>query len=182
MTKFICSICGFIHEGVTAPEKCPICMASASKFSEIQETTIAMDVKEKEIDGSETETIPESKETVNESIKTKEEEFFDKKELIQDESSLDSVTENSPSKKELPNQGSQSDPEEEEIIKHFNETKGILQVVKWYKETYNVGLKEAKEKVESVLIKHDLWKRGGSGCAVTIMVAITSTLSLFWLL
>ncbi|MDR2860035.1 MAG: NADH peroxidase, partial [Mediterranea sp.] len=25
MKKFRCSVCGYIHEGDTAPEKCPLC-------------------------------------------------------------------------------------------------------------------------------------------------------------
>ncbi len=34
MKKFICSICGFVHEGDAAPEKCPQCGAPAAKFNE----------------------------------------------------------------------------------------------------------------------------------------------------
>jgi rubrerythrin len=34
MKKFICTICGYIHEGDTAPEKCPQCGASKEKFQE----------------------------------------------------------------------------------------------------------------------------------------------------
>ncbi|MCL2634122.1 MAG: NADH peroxidase [Oscillospiraceae bacterium] len=34
MKKFICSICGFVHEGDSAPENCPQCNAPASKFNE----------------------------------------------------------------------------------------------------------------------------------------------------
>ena len=37
MKKFVCSICGYVHEGDSAPEKCPQCGAPASKFSEQQE-------------------------------------------------------------------------------------------------------------------------------------------------
>ncbi|MGL5479414.1 MAG: rubredoxin-like domain-containing protein, partial [Clostridium sp.] len=25
MKKFVCTVCGYIHEGETAPEKCPVC-------------------------------------------------------------------------------------------------------------------------------------------------------------
>ena len=35
--KFICSVCGFIYEGDAAPEKCPLCKAPASKFTELVE-------------------------------------------------------------------------------------------------------------------------------------------------
>ena len=34
MAKYVCSICGYVHEGDSAPEKCPICKAPASKFTE----------------------------------------------------------------------------------------------------------------------------------------------------
>ena len=34
MKKFICTICGYAHEGGSAPEKCPTCKAPASKFTE----------------------------------------------------------------------------------------------------------------------------------------------------
>lgn len=32
MAKFVCMVCGYVHEGDSAPEKCPICKAPASKF------------------------------------------------------------------------------------------------------------------------------------------------------
>ena len=35
MAKFQCTICGHIHEGLEAPEKCPICKAPSSKFTVI---------------------------------------------------------------------------------------------------------------------------------------------------
>lgn len=34
MKKFVCSICGYVHEGDTPPERCPQCGAPAAKFSE----------------------------------------------------------------------------------------------------------------------------------------------------
>ncbi len=35
MKKFVCSICGYVHEGEAAPEKCPQCGVPASKFNEM---------------------------------------------------------------------------------------------------------------------------------------------------
>jgi len=32
--KFICTVCGYVHEGAAAPEKCPQCKAPANKFNE----------------------------------------------------------------------------------------------------------------------------------------------------
>jgi rubrerythrin len=34
MKKFVCSVCGYVHEGDAPPANCPICNATADKFSE----------------------------------------------------------------------------------------------------------------------------------------------------
>ena len=34
MKKFVCTVCGSVHEGDSAPEFCPVCKAPASKFVE----------------------------------------------------------------------------------------------------------------------------------------------------
>ncbi|MBM7865639.1 NADH peroxidase [Heliobacterium gestii] len=34
MKKFVCVICGYVHEGDSAPDFCPTCKAPASKFEE----------------------------------------------------------------------------------------------------------------------------------------------------
>lgn len=39
MKKFVCSICGYVHEGSEAPASCPQCKAPASKFIEKDEGT-----------------------------------------------------------------------------------------------------------------------------------------------
>ncbi len=31
--KFVCNVCGYVHEGAEAPEKCPVCKAPAEKFT-----------------------------------------------------------------------------------------------------------------------------------------------------
>ena len=33
MSKYVCSVCGYVHEGDSAPEKCPVCGVSADKFN-----------------------------------------------------------------------------------------------------------------------------------------------------
>ena len=33
MAKWVCSVCGYVHEGDTAPEKCPQCGVPAEKFT-----------------------------------------------------------------------------------------------------------------------------------------------------
>ena len=39
MAKYVCPVCGYVHEGDSAPEKCPQCGVPGSKFK-IQETTV----------------------------------------------------------------------------------------------------------------------------------------------
>ena len=34
MKRYVCPICGYVHEGDAAPEKCPQCGVPASKFTE----------------------------------------------------------------------------------------------------------------------------------------------------
>ena len=34
MKKWVCPVCGYVHEGDTAPEKCPQCGVAGSKFKE----------------------------------------------------------------------------------------------------------------------------------------------------
>ena len=32
MKKYVCVVCGYVHEGAEAPEKCPVCGAPSEKF------------------------------------------------------------------------------------------------------------------------------------------------------
>ena len=34
MAKWVCSVCGYVHEGDQPPEQCPVCKAPAEKFIE----------------------------------------------------------------------------------------------------------------------------------------------------
>jgi len=36
MKKFVCIVCGYIHEGERAPEVCPVCKVGADKFDEMK--------------------------------------------------------------------------------------------------------------------------------------------------
>lgn len=53
MKKYICTVCGYVYEGDTPPEECPVCHQPASKFREVDE--------EKEAFGAVTEEIPTEK-------------------------------------------------------------------------------------------------------------------------
>ena len=43
--KFRCKVCGYVHEGDKAPEKCPMCQAPQSEFEEIVEEGAAAPAK-----------------------------------------------------------------------------------------------------------------------------------------
>ncbi len=40
MTKWVCTVCGYIHEGEQPPEKCPVCNAPAEKFEKLEEEAV----------------------------------------------------------------------------------------------------------------------------------------------
>ena len=37
MSKFVCSVCGYVYEGEAAPKECPLCHAPAEKFNKVEE-------------------------------------------------------------------------------------------------------------------------------------------------
>ena len=37
MAKYVCKVCGYVYEGESAPEKCPICGVDSSKFEKQEE-------------------------------------------------------------------------------------------------------------------------------------------------
>ncbi len=41
MRKFVCAVCGYVHEGSEAPAKCPQCGVGADKFNEAVEGDMA---------------------------------------------------------------------------------------------------------------------------------------------
>ena len=41
MKKFVCSVCGYVYEGESAPAVCPLCGAPADKFVEQKEENLA---------------------------------------------------------------------------------------------------------------------------------------------
>ena len=60
MKKFVCTVCGYVHEGNEAPDFCPQCKASKDKFKEVNAKTsyacehtigIAKDVNKEVYDG-----------------------------------------------------------------------------------------------------------------------------------
>ncbi|MDD5794982.1 NADH peroxidase [Clostridium sp. HCP1S3_B4] len=43
MKKYMCIVCGYIHEGDLPPEVCPVCKADKSKFQEVLEDLVFAD-------------------------------------------------------------------------------------------------------------------------------------------
>ena len=154
-------------------------MAPASEFSEIEDVSLI-----------ENESTEEKGEVVTETVGNHTDESLDESEI----NSLEHVEFIKPNNNNADIQGNDTnsavrdddkmDSDEEDIVNQFEKTGGVLQVVKWYKETYQVGLKEAKDRVEFVLDKHGLRNisKSGSGCMVILLIALSSTLSAFFLL
>jgi len=38
MSKWVCKVCGYVHEGDVPPEKCPVCGVGPEKFEKVRET------------------------------------------------------------------------------------------------------------------------------------------------
>ncbi|MBE5939416.1 MAG: NADH peroxidase [Lachnospiraceae bacterium] len=36
MAKYVCKVCGYVHEGDSAPESCPVCKVGADKFEKME--------------------------------------------------------------------------------------------------------------------------------------------------
>ena len=36
MTKWVCTVCGYVYEGDAAPAECPVCHVGADKFKNTQ--------------------------------------------------------------------------------------------------------------------------------------------------
>ena len=59
MAKFVCGVCGYIHEGSEAPANCPQCKAPAAKFvkQEAGETKWAIEHKIASVEGIDPEVV-----------------------------------------------------------------------------------------------------------------------------
>lgn len=201
MAKFICSICGYVHEDITAPDYCPACMAPASEFSETSETKKESPtendpmgnifnnkvVEAIETEGGNTDQLKKTgdshpkentKNTIESSEATNPTNDINDIHIINNENAVSTNVE--------------LDADEEAILRKHQEIVAAKVgaddawsvLVKWYKKTYNVDIEEAMDRVDFVLDKHGLQSlsRSGNGCMVTIMIAISTTLSTYFLL
>ena len=207
MAKFICSVCGYVHEGMTAPEKCIICKSPSSQFTLSEEDCKDEDqgtVEDGSINGDvkETQNIGQGQLNVQDVIDEKETNSVDPNISVEDTIIRIAETEGinmaikwyidknccntyeaiETVKSICSHKRVYCTLEEEKEILKFDAAR--LQAVKWYKEKNNCGLKEAKDVVDLVFAKYGKQSIGGNGngCIITILLAITSTLSFFWLI
>lgn len=192
MAKFVCSVCGYVHEDLTAPENCPVCMAPVSEFSEMQETVVVEDVKEEisdelqnvadhkidDAESNEDNTIREEDKSKGETItcevdNTNNGKIIDKdSQVVSDEERIFSHI--------------------EQLRDHYNKTgkRGDLnESIKWYMEVSGCDRGEALRTIADAFKKYsklhgikNIYGINNKGCMITILVAITSTLSVFFLL
>ena len=41
--KYVCKVCGYVHEGSEAPSVCPLCKVGASEFEAVKEAKKGLD-------------------------------------------------------------------------------------------------------------------------------------------
>lgn len=137
MSKYICSVCGYTHEGNEAPRRCPICKSPSSQF------TLQDDAEKDELESFEhTTNVKENlddEKTIQENVNNQ-------------ESGID-ISENARNKDSIQKDDCCSEEDVNEILK-FGAAK--LQAVKWYIEKHNCGLKEAKDVVDAVFEKRSV--------------------------
>lgn len=206
MPKFICSICGYVHEGMTAPEKCPICKSPSSQFTPSEEYSEDENkgvLEEGNIDGSANEsqsfdqsqfnaqdTIVEEKENNSiDSVASEEDKIVKIAETAGINNAIKWYKESNNCDTYEAIETVKSICSQHKVFCTLDDEKEILnfdaarlQAVKWYKEKYDCGLKEAKDVVDMVFAKHGKQTIDKNGCIITILIAITTTLSVFYLI
>ena len=79
----------------------------------------------------------------------------------------------------------QTESQMEDEIVEMLKSQGALTAVKLYKDKSGCGLKEAKDYVDSIIVKHNISpmaSQSGQGCMLPILIAIASTASLLFLI
>jgi rubredoxin/ribosomal protein L7/L12 len=205
MAKFICSVCGYVHEGMTAPEKCIICKSPSSQFTLSEEDCKDEDqgtVEDGSINGDvkETQNIGQGQLNVQDVIDEKETNSVDPNISVEDTIIRIAETEGiNMAIKWYIDKNSCNTYEAIETVKSICSQKRVyctleeekkilkfdaarLQAVKWYKEKNKCDLKEAKDVVDLVFAKHGKQAVSGNGCIITILITITTSLSILYLI
>ena len=143
MAKYVCSICGYTHEGNKAPGRCPLCKSPSSQFAFVEEADeIEAQNAEKATGAIDESCIDQSELPTQDSIKDQ-------------NSTIDTVVKNVNNEEDIRSTSTSGSAlcseDDEKIILSYGPA--ILQAVKWYQEKYSCGLKEAKDVVEYVFEK-----------------------------
>lgn len=206
MAKYVCSICGYVHEGMTAPEKCIICKSPSSQFVLSEDVDYDKErnvVKNAEVDSGtdkvvnttqnqfekQNTTYSQTGKQINHNEPVVIDEVAKIIEIIKTEGITNagkwyqiyhhcSFDEAIAIVKSISMQNNVycSIDDEYEIMKF---DKAILEAVKWYKKKYNCDLQEATNVVNLVRSKHGVQNATNKGCMITILIATITTFSLF---
>ena len=139
MAKFICSICGFTHDGNEAPEKCPVCLAPASVFSKIQENEVVENISEEICDDSSNFTNHKIA-----GVENNEEKRYCEVDISNNIKQV--------------GRGNQVISGDEEIVKII-EADGYTKAVEWYLVNNNCSLEDAEGIIRSIQKKYNVIHR-----------------------
>lgn len=224
MAKYVCSICGYTHEGNVAPAKCPVCLSSASEFSEIIEkpvderrddSTNSVNPSMDGIANNDTDEKRELNDTNKKQVDGEDRVVFDDEEIVKiietygfskaiewyqnnyecspedaKEVILSIVRKNKDKLKGYYR------PDEEEIFAHIEQLRekykttgemgGLGESLEWYMERSDCNRQEAVKAIGDALEKYcklhglkNIYGVNNNGCMITILIAITTTLSFF---
>ena len=132
MSKFICSTCGYVHEGNEAPKRCPVCKSPSSQFSLVED---------KDDSGKKDVARTDNDKGIKELQVIEDNQYNNQKVVVveKDANNVDS-----------------SVSVEDSLIK-IAETKGINYAIKWYKENSKCDTYEAIERVKSICSQHKMY-------------------------
>lgn len=132
MSKFICSTCGYVHEGNEAPKRCPVCKSPSSQFSLVED---------KDDSGKKDVARTDNDKGIKELQVIEDNQYNNQKVVVveKDANNVDSGV-----------------SVEDSLIK-IAETKGINYAIKWYKENSKCDTYEAIERVKSICSQHKMY-------------------------
>lgn len=132
MSKYICLVCGYTHEGNGAPKRCPVCKSPSSQFSLIEDKN---DSEEKDAARADTDKGIKEQQVIEDS------QYNDQKAVEVEEKANDV----------------DSGVSVEDSLIKIAETKGISYAINWYKENNKCDTYEAIETVKSICSQNKVY-------------------------
>ena len=192
MAKFICTVCGFIHEGDEAPAKCPTCGALDSKFSEMGGKPKSEKLQKINDEDYEIIKVIESS-----SPKKTREWYMDKYDCSKEEART--AIQEIRKQYKIDYGAEKFTPTKEDILDKIDELQAegkkkeseiCEETVRWYIRKTGLIRSEAFDIVQKAGVKFSTSQKcenvfehltDGLGCMVTILFALTSTFALLFL-